>query len=143
MSEDLVKRLRDKSNIFYEYVPWHVFDNKDFLDKAADRIEELEKENFILAATQCPFPYGEGLTGSPYGHAYCAKDVELEGCDEYTQSLIKTIEEADEQIEELEAKLEAAEKIGFDECSSRYGITSYNDWWQDRYKRLAEHKGDK
>jgi len=169
MSEDLVKRLRDKSNIFYEYVPWHVFDNKDFLDKAADRIEELEadlrktaldylaadwqaeeaykaqlaaearieeleKENFILAATQCPFPDGEGLTGSPSGHAYCAKDAELEGCDEYIQSLIKTIEEADEQIEELETKLEKAEKIGFDECSSRYGITSYDDWWQDRYK---------
>ena len=110
---------------------------------AEARIAELEKENFILAATQCPFPDGEGLTGSPSGHAYCAKDVELEGCDEYIQSLIKTIEEADEQIEELETKLDEAKKIGFDECSSRYGITSYNDWWQDRYKRLAEHKGDK
>jgi formyltetrahydrofolate synthetase len=79
--------------------------------EAADRIEELEKENFILAATQCPFPDGEGLTGSPSGYSYCAKDVELEGCDEYIQSLIKTIEEADEQIEELETKLEKAEKI--------------------------------
>jgi len=108
-----------------------------------DRIEELEKENFTLAATQCPFPDGEGLTGSPSGYSYCAKDVELEGCDEYIQSLIKTIEEVDGQIEELEAKLEAAEKIGFDECSSRYGITSYDDWWQDRYKRLAQLEGDK
>ena len=44
MGDDLVKRLRDKSNIFYEYVPWHVFDNKDFLDTAADRIEELEAD---------------------------------------------------------------------------------------------------
>ena len=48
-----------------------------------DRIEELEKENFILAATQCPFPDGEGLTGSPSGYSYCAKDVELEGCPFY------------------------------------------------------------
>jgi len=110
---------------------------------AEARIEELEKENFTLVATQCPFPDGEGLTGSPSGHAYCAKDVELEGCDEYIQSLIKTIEEADEQIEWLETKLEAAEKIGFDECSSRYGITSYDDWWQDRYKRLAQLEGEK
>jgi len=102
-----------------------------------DRIEELEKENFTLAATQCPFPDGEGLTGASSGYSYCAKDAELEGCDEYIQSLIKTIEEADEQIEELETKLEAAEKIGFDECSSRYGITSYDDWWQDRYKSLS------
>ena len=109
---------------------------------AEARIAELEKENFILAATQCPFPDGEGLTGSPSGHAYCAKDVELEGCDEYIQSLIKTIEEVDEQIEMLEAKLEAAEKIGFDECSSRYGITSYDDWWQDSYKRLAQLEGE-
>jgi len=109
---------------------------------AEARIAELEKENFILAATQCPFPDGEGLTGSPSGHAYCAKDVELEGCDEYIQSLIKTIEEADEQIEELETGLDEAEKIGFDEREHRYGITSYDDWWQDRYKRLAEHKGE-
>ena len=108
-----------------------------------ERIKELEKENFILAATQCPFPDGEGLTGSPSGYSYCAKNMELEGCDEYIQSLIKTIDEADEQIEELEAKLDEAEKIGFDECSSRYGITSYNDWWQERRKRLAQLKGEK
>ena len=113
------------------------------IESRDERIEELEKENFILAATQCPFPDGEGLTGSPSGHAYCAKDAELEGCDEYIQSLIKTIEEADEQIEELKTKLDEAEKIGFDDRSSRYGITSYNDWWQYRYKRLAELKEDK
>ena len=113
------------------------------IESRDDRIEELEKENFILAATQCPFPDGEGLTGSPSGHAYCAKDKELEGCDEYIQSLIKTIDEADEHIEEVVTKLEKAEKIGFDERSSRYGITSYDDWWQDRYKALAEHKGEK
>lgn len=139
MSEDLVKRLRDKSNIFYEYVPWHVFDIQDLLDKAADRIEELEadlrktaldylaadwqaeeaykaqlaaearieeleKENFILAATQCPFPDGEGLTGSPSGHAYCAKEKELEGCDEYIQTLIKIIEEDGDTTAQLKGK---------------------------------------
>ena len=42
MSDDLVKQLRNKSNVFYEYVPWHAFDDKDLLDKAADMIEELE-----------------------------------------------------------------------------------------------------
>ena len=110
---------------------------------AEARIEELEKENFTLVATQCPFPDGEGLTGSPSGYSYCAKDVELEGCDEYIQSLIKTIDEADGHIEEIVTKLEKAEKIGFDERSSRYGITSYNDWWQDRYKRLAQLEGEK
>ena len=154
MSDDLVKVIvsdgkytfiqsKDGSCAALRYdEPWRDDISDGLMLGMAHRIEELEKENFTLAATQCPFPDGEGLTGSPSGHAYCAKDVELEGCDEYIQSLIKTIEEADEQVEGLEAKLEAAEKIGFDERSSRYGITSYNDWWQDRYKRLAEHKGE-
>ena len=42
MSDDLVKQLRNKSSVFYEYVPWHEVDDKDLPDKAADRIEELE-----------------------------------------------------------------------------------------------------
>ena len=113
---ELVKRLRD-GVVFVDSDAAGVsgviseFKTDALCYEAADRIEELEKENFILAATQCPFPDGEGLTGSPSGYSYCAKDVELEGCDEYIQSLIKTIEEADEQIEELETKLEKAEKI--------------------------------
>ena len=49
------------------------------IESRDERIEELEKENFILAATQCPFPDGEGLTGSPSGYSYCAKDEELKG----------------------------------------------------------------
>ena len=107
-----------------------------------DRIEELEKENFILAATQCPFPDGEGLTGSPSGHAYCAKDEELEGCDEYIQSLIKTIEEADEQIEKLEAKLEEALEMALDECGYLWRSESYNNWWQERRNRVSQLKGE-
>ena len=122
-----------------------------------DRIEELEKENFTLAATQCPFPDGEGLTGSTSGHAYCSKDVELEGCDEYIQSLIKTIDESDASIVSLEvecdnltlelkrtkAKLEEALEMALDECGYLWRSESYNNWWQERRNRVAQLKGEK
>jgi len=139
--EELEADLR-KTALDYLAADWQAEEAYKAQLAAEARIEELEKENFTLAATQCPFPDGEGLTGSPSGHAYCAKDEELEGCDEYIQSLIKTIAEADEHIEELETGLDEAENIGFDECSSRYGITSYNDWWQDRYKKIVTLKED-
>ena len=74
------------------------------IESRDERIEELEKENFILAATQCPFPDGEGLTGSPSGYSYCAKDEELKGCDEYVETLIKIIEEAGYTYEDLKGK---------------------------------------
>ena len=50
MSDDLrsnsniVNRLRNKSNVFYE-IAWQVlYDERDLLDTAADRIEELEAD---------------------------------------------------------------------------------------------------
>jgi len=121
MSDDLrsnshiVNRLRNMSNVFYE-MSWHVlYDSENLLDTAADRIEELEKENFMLAARQCLFSDGEGLTGSPSGHAYCAKDEEIErGWDKYVETLVKIIEEAefkgrsDEYVETLIKILEEA-----------------------------------
>jgi len=103
-NSNIVKRLRNTSNVFYEMSWLVLFDNENLLDTAADRIEELEKENFILAATQCPFPDGEGLTGSPSGYSYCAKDEELKGCDEYVETLIKIIEEAGYTYEDLKGK---------------------------------------
>jgi len=48
MSDDLrsnsniVKRLRNTSNVFYEMSWLVLFDNENLLDTAADRIEELE-----------------------------------------------------------------------------------------------------
>ena len=132
MSDDLVKRLRNPANVIY-FPSSILFQDMDVLVIAADRIEELEKENFILAATQCPFPDGEGLTGSPSGHAYCAKDEELEGCDEYIQSLIKTIDEADanteyyiDSIEELEYRLNQERKAHEKDIYV----------WQDNYASL-------
>jgi len=142
MSDDLVKVIvsdgkytfiqrKDGSCAALRYdEPWRDDISDGLMLGMAYRIEELEKENFMLAARQCLFSDGEGLTGSPSGHAYCAKDVELEGCDEYIQSLIKTIDEGDanteyhinviadrdERIEELEAKLAKAVEMALDEC---------------------------
>lgn len=41
------------------------------------RIEELEEENRKLAAWQCPFHDGTGLTGDENGSQVCLKDKEL------------------------------------------------------------------
>ena len=66
-----------KTALDYLAADWQAAEAYQAQLAAEARIEELEKENFTLAATQCPFPDGEGLTGSPSGHAYCAKDAEL------------------------------------------------------------------
>ena len=50
----------------------HVFDHQALFRLAADRIEELEAENFALAAQQCLFSDGSGLCGDEWGHQYCA-----------------------------------------------------------------------
>ena len=51
--------------------------------------------------------------------------------------------EAADMIEELEAKLEEAMELALDECVFEYGTEGYNDWWQDRYKRLSQLEGYK
>jgi len=51
--------------------------------------------------------------------------------------------EAADMIEELEAKLEEAMRLALNQCPFEYGTEGYNDWWQDRYKRLAQLEGDK
>lgn len=46
-------------------------------DAALTRVKELEAEGFVLAAGQCLFDHGEGLTGDPHGNPYCRKDEAL------------------------------------------------------------------
>ena len=41
-NSNIVKRLRNTSNVFYEMSWLVLFDNENLLDTAADRIEELE-----------------------------------------------------------------------------------------------------
>jgi len=141
--EELEAHLR-KTALDYLAADWQAEEAYKAQLAAEARIAELEKENFTLAATQCPFPDGEGLTGSPSGHAYCAKDEELEGCDEYIQTLIKTIDEADanteyydERIEELEAKLAKAVEMALDECPFCDAAPYKLDFTP------TEHKGEK
>lgn len=45
-------------------------------------------------------------------------------------------------IEELEAKLKEAMGLALNQCPFEYGTRSYDDWWQDRYKRLAQLEGE-
>ena len=52
-------------------------------------------------------------------------------------------DEAADMIEDLEAKLEEAMGLALNQCPFEYGTEGYNDWWQDRYKRLAQLEGDK
>lgn len=53
-------------------------------------------------------------------------------------NLHKEIEIRDERIKELEAKLNEAMGLALNQCPFEYGTRGYDDWWQDRYERLAE-----
>ncbi len=57
------------------------------------------------------------------------------------QNLCREIEIRDERIEELKAKLNEAMGLALNQCPFEYGTEGYDDWWQDRYKRLAELEG--
>jgi len=50
--------------------------------------------------------------------------------------------EAADMIENLEAKLNEAIGLALIQCPFEYGTRGYDDWWQDRYERLAELEGD-
>ncbi len=56
-------------------------------------------------------------------------------------NLHKEIEIRDERIKELGAKLNEAMGLALNQCPFEYGTQGYDDWWQDRYKRLAELEG--
>ena len=55
---------------------------------------------------------------------------------------VSLIEEMADRIEELEAKLKEAMGLALNQCPFKYGTGSYDDWWQDRYERLAQLKGE-
>ena len=55
--------------------------------------------------------------------------------------LNREIQIRDERIEELEAKLNKAMGLALNQCPFEYGTRGYDEWWQDRYERLAELEG--
>ncbi len=56
--------------------------------------------------------------------------------------LNREIQIRDKRIEELEAKLNEAMGLALNQCPFEYGTGGYDDWWKDRYERLAELEGD-
>lgn len=44
---------------------------------AADEVRRLHEENFALAAGQCIYNDGQGLTCDEYGNQVCTKELEL------------------------------------------------------------------
>ena len=50
--------------------------------------------------------------------------------------------EAADMIEELDAKLKEAMGLALNQCPFEYGTGGYDDWWEDRYKRLAQLEGE-
>ena len=79
----------------------HVFDHQALFRLAADRIEELEAENFALAAQQCLFSDGSGLSGDEWGHQYCAMKRRAEAA----EAKLATIDM--DVLARVEAKLSA------------------------------------
>jgi hypothetical protein len=61
---------------------------------------------------------------------------------DFQATLNREIQIRDERIEELEAKLNEAMGLALNQCPFEYGTGGYDEWWQDRYKRLAELEGD-
>ena len=61
---------------------------------------------------------------------------------DFQATLNREIQIRDERIEELEAKLNEAMGLALNQCPFEYGTGGYDDWWKDRYKRLAELEGD-
>ncbi len=57
-------------------------------------------------------------------------------------NLRREIEIRDERIEELGLKLKEAMGLALNQCPFEYGTGGYDDWWEDRYKRLAQLEGD-
>ena len=50
--------------------------------------------------------------------------------------------EAADMIEKLDAKLSEAIGLALNPCPFEYGTQGYDDWWKDRYERLAQLEGD-
>ena len=56
--------------------------------------------------------------------------------------LNREIQIRDKRIEELEAKLNEAMGLALNQCPFEYGTGGYDEWWKDRYERLAQLEGD-
>jgi len=52
------------------------------------------------------------------------------------------LHEAADMIDELDAKLKEAMGLALNQCPFEYGTQGYDDWWQDRYERIAQLEGD-
>jgi len=52
------------------------------------------------------------------------------------------LHEAADMIEELGAKLNEAMGLALNQCPFEYGTGGYDEWWKDRYERLAQLEGD-
>jgi len=52
------------------------------------------------------------------------------------------IEIRDKRIEELEVKLSEAMGLALNQCPFEYGTGGYDEWWKDRYERLAQLEED-
>jgi hypothetical protein len=55
--------------------------------------------------------------------------------------LNREIQIRDERIEELNAKLKEAMGLALNQCPFEYGTGGYDEWWKDRYERLAQLEG--
>ena len=99
----------------------HVFDHQALFRLAADRIEELEAENFALAAQQCLFSDGSGLSGDEWGHQYCAMKRRAEAAEAKLATAVEALEDMANQkrTDELETEydVECADfEGGYDAC---------------------------
>ena len=57
-------------------------------------------------------------------------------------NLRREIEIRDKRIKELEAKRHVAIGLALNQCPYEYGTRGYDEWWKDRYERLAELEED-
>ena len=122
-NSNIVKRLRNTSNVFYEMSWLVLFDNENLLDTAADRIEELEADLRKMALD------------------YLAADRQATEC-------IRRSCRQMSRIEELEAKLEKAVtalkfyRSAIDlriDCEITYAMQEAHD---NAFATLAELKGE-
>jgi hypothetical protein len=68
-------------------------------------------------------------------------EAKLATCEKYRDAYAECDRIGTQAVRDLEAKLEKAVELAFDECPFRDGTGSYNDWWHYRRKELEALKG--